>query len=105
MDTVLREVQPGPRDPPGLIGLGSVLEENLSIYCYMDGSLYFTEEDPVKALLLLLSAYFVMGIKWPPHTRLPLVLITCATMGPPVVSNDVSRNNKLIDILKRLKLM
>lgn len=105
VETVLAEVQPGPRDPPRLLSTGSLRDGNLSIYCYLDSTPFFSDEDPLHALLLLLSSYFVGGVKWPKHTRLPLLLLSCATVGSTLVAAEVSSNNKFTDIITELGLM
>lgn len=105
IDQVVEEVRPGPRDPPRLLGVGSCLDSNLTLYCYMDGAIFFTESDPIRALLLLISAFYVMGIDFPSYSRGPLLLLTASTMGVSLVNAQVSRNNKFVDLLKGFQLL
>jgi len=95
---------PRAKDPPRLMAAGRA--ENDSIHCYLDTEPLFCVQDAVQALLLLLSAYFVMGIKFPAHTRLQLIVLCCATVGATAanVNQDIAKNNKLLDLLKELKL-
>lgn len=101
---VVDEVRPGPRDPPRLLGVGTIQNKDLNTYSYVDGSLFFTETDPLTAMLLLLSAFFVLGITWPSLTKHPLALLSAATLGAKKVTSLVSGNNKFLDLLKQLKL-
>lgn len=93
------------KDPPRLLASGTVADSNISLQCYLDTEPLFSAEDPVKALILLLAAYFVFGVGWPTLTRQPLVFLCAAVIGPKHVSFEISRNNKLKDILKECKIL
>lgn len=98
-------MKPGEKDPPRLIATGDVTSDSLSIHCYFDGQPFFVVTDPVEAILLLLSAYFLFKIKWFSATRLATVTLCCCTCGLDKVSLDVCRNNKLVDFLKKIGVM
>ena len=93
------------KNPPRLLATGTVNDNSLSIQCYLDTEPIFTVEEPIRAILMLLATYYVFGIKWPTATRLPLVFLVCCTAGPVNVSYEVGRNNKLKDLLKRVKVL
>ena len=98
-------MRPMARDPPRLIALGNIEDDSLSIHCYVDTEPFFAVKDPIEAMLLLLSSYFVLPIEWNTHTRLPLIMLCCCTVGSAKVREYVARNNKLQDLLSRLKLL
>ena len=93
------------KDPPRLLASGTVADNTISLQCYLDTEPLFSEEDPIKALVLLLAAYYIFGVHWPSLTRLPLIFLTAAVIGPKHVAYEVSRNNKLKDILKECKIV
>ena len=98
-------MKPGAKDPPRLLASGDLTSDSFSIQCYIDGEPYFVVRDPVEAILLLLSAYFLFGIKWFSSTRLPTVTLCCCTAGHGIVSLEVHRNNKLVDFLKKIEVI
>lgn len=98
-------MRPSPKDPPRLLVSGSEMERNLSIECYVDTEPFFSSTDAVKSLILLFGAYFVLNIKWPSHTRLPLLLLGTAMFGPEKFAKDVSKNGKLAELMQSMKLI
>ncbi|XP_034238639.1 uncharacterized protein LOC117643698 isoform X3 [Thrips palmi] len=102
--TPTAEMTPRAKDPPRLLAAGR--EENCSLHCFLDTEPIFCVEDSVQGLLLLLATYYVLGIKFPPHTRLQLIVLCCATVGASAanLNSDIAKNNKLLDLLKVLKL-
>lgn len=96
------EVQTKPKEAPRLIGIGSYSEGSLSISCYVDSEPWFQDSDPIRAMFLLLAVYFVAEIKWPPMTRLPLLFLVCATVGIDLVKDEIIKNQKLVDFLKKM---
>ncbi|XP_052128449.1 uncharacterized protein LOC127750550 [Frankliniella occidentalis] len=97
------ETQPKPTDAPRLIGIGSQYDGTLSLTSFIDSEPVFSEENPFKAMLLLLAIYFVVGIKWPPLVRLPLIFLTCAIGCLSKVRSDVVRNQKFVTFLRQMK--
>ena len=103
-NTPLDEMRPRAKDPPRLIAEGNVLDSTLSIQCFLDTEPFFVEKDPLESVLLLLSAYFLLNIKWHSHARLQIVLLCCCTAGPKKMAPYIARNLKFLDLLKKLKI-
>lgn len=103
-DTSPAEVQPKGKHPPQLIGIGTFETGTLSLTCFVDSEPWFSEDDPFRAMLMLLSLFFVAKVKWPAPTRLPLQFLVCAVAGVKMVRKPINANQKLVDLLKRLKI-
>ncbi len=100
----IAQSKPKTTDPPRLQVIGDLADPSVSVHCYVDLEPFFVTQDPERAIVLLLAAYYTVNVNFTGPSKHSLITLSCAVLTPPNVDVIFQSNSKLVAVMKKLNI-